>query len=713
MALGCVAIMVSAYNKAKADAIQQLYAQEKILADQAEKGITTYFNYLKEATAYLASNAHVLAVDEEGKTILREFYSARIASISNINRLDENGVLLYSYPNEKVIGQNISSQPHVKLALSSQKMVVSDVFMAVQGYRAIGFHYPVFENGKFAGTIGILIPFEEISKEFVEQIKVGKSGYAYLLSADGIELYCPVPGHTGISIFETSKDYPSIIAMAKEIVNGREGTFIYDYDNVAQQQIRVRKHAYFKPIPLENTFWSIVIATPEEEALGFIKGFRDNWTATVIILLTVFFIWGAFLVRSYITIHRENFRKASQESISRAENERERALAFLDTAIMSSPSGILIAGAPDGKIQVANPAALRMLGYQDNPGSNRGLEEASSSRKIYHPDGAPYSPDDLPLARAITQNEIIANEEMIIRQETGEHQWVSVNAAPIRDRNSETIAGIAIFQNITENKRAEEEIRQLNDELEQRVRARTAELETANKELESFAYSVSHDLRSPLRGIDGFSRILQQEFSSQIGEEGLQYLARIRSATQQMGNLIDGLLMFSRLGRQPMNTQFLSTNELREMVLGVIDEIQASETARPVEWRVAELTSCTADTILLRQVWANLLGNAFKYTRNRVPAIIEIGVQEIQHRPVFYVKDNGVGFDMKYVEKLFGVFQRLHNVETFEGTGIGLALAKRIVTRHGGKIWAEGETDHGATFYFSINGSSTAKEKTA
>lgn len=250
-----------------------------------------------------------------------------------------------------------------------------------------------------------------------------------------------------------------------------------------------------------------------------------------------------------------------------------------------------------------------------------------------------------------------------------------------------------------ELERAYAEIKKINAELEQRIRARTAQLEASNQELESFSYSVSHDLRAPLRHISGFVGLLGMEPSVSQDEKTMGFLNRISSAASQMGTLVDDLLSFSRMGRSAMS---LMNVNLNKVILEAHEEVLKPVTNRAIEWRIGELPEVKADYAMLRQVLVNLLSNAVKYTGPRSPAVIEIGVIPHETEHVIFIRDNGVGFDMKYSHKLFGVFQRMHLAEQFEGTGIGLANVQRIIHRHHGRVWAEAAVNQGATFYFAL-----------
>ena len=242
------------------------------------------------------------------------------------------------------------------------------------------------------------------------------------------------------------------------------------------------------------------------------------------------------------------------------------------------------------------------------------------------------------------------------------------------------------FRDVTERKRAEDEVRRLNAELDERVRVRTAQVEAANKDLEAFTYSVSHDLRAPLRAMDGFSQILMDEYAPKLEPECVRYLGLVRKGAQTMGRLIDDLLAFSRLGRQVMSKSFV---DMDEVVRGAIESLKDQTQGRRVSFKVGSLAPCEGDFALLTQVWVNLIANALKYTRARPEALIEIDSRDEAGETVYRIKDNGVGFDMRYVDKLFKVFSACIPGEY--GDGVGLAIVARVVERHGGRAWSRGE----------------------
>jgi light-regulated signal transduction histidine kinase (bacteriophytochrome) len=298
-----------------------------------------------------------------------------------------------------------------------------------------------------------------------------------------------------------------------------------------------------------------------------------------------------------------------------------------------------------------------------------------------------------------TETGISYELELEMVPQGGGVRWMLARGELVRDERGKPVRVRGVVMDITERKRAEAEIRQLNQELELRVRDRTAQLEAANSELEAFSFSVSHDLRTPLRAIDGFSQILLEDYESKLDAEGGRLLHVVRDNTRKMGALIDDILKFSRAGRVELAFVEIDMDELAREVYG---ELRMAVDCGNLQLEIEALPPVRGDRAMLHQVFANLLSNAIKFSRNSKPPKIEIGAYAAGNETVYFVRDNGVGFDMQYIGKLFGVFQRLHGVDEFEGTGIGLAIVKRIVTRHGGRVWAESKVGTGAIFYFSL-----------
>jgi PAS domain S-box-containing protein len=390
-------------------------------------------------------------------------------------------------------------------------------------------------------------------------------------------------------------------------------------------------------------------------------------------------------------------RKRAEKALQLSE-ERYRALAFVTSQIIWTTN-------PAGEVEDI-PIWRAFTGQSVDEVRGWGWIEA------VHPDDRERTAD---IRSRSVRNQSFYDTEYRMRRHDGEYRWMAVHGVPVLEEKGTIREWVCTCADITERKQAETEILRLNQDLERRVAERTAQWEASNQELEAFAYSVSHDLRAPLRAIDGFSRILLDEHALQLPEEAHHYLDVVRSNAVQMGNLIDHLLAFSRLNRQPLRKQ---TVNLDDLVRQALEQLAVDREGRQVEVAIGQLPGCEGDPALLKQVFVNLLSNALKYTKPRNPARIEVGALmqgKAESAPadaaVYYVRDNGVGFDMRYAEKLFGVFQRLHKVEEFEGTGVGLAIVHRIISRHGGRIWADAAVDRGATFYFTLAGADVMPEQ--
>jgi PAS domain S-box-containing protein len=420
-----------------------------------------------------------------------------------------------------------------------------------------------------------------------------------------------------------------------------------------------------------------------------------RWLWTVLGASGVVLASGAYFLvrlnRSYALVETSNAQ------LQHSQTELQRQTSILQSILNSMADGVVVAD-EEGKFLLINPAATRLVGVAGNGAK---ASHWSETYGFFLPDQlTPYRSADLPLARAI-RGEPCDNVEIFVRNmNLPDGRWLTVTARPLSDDQGSGRGGVAVFGDTTARKRAEEEIRAINIKLEQRVQERTAELQVANRELEAFSYSVSHDLRAPLRSINGFSRILLEDYQTKLEPAALETVLTIRAASQRMGQLIDDMLTLARVTRAEIRR---SKIDLSALATTVAAEERAEHPDHSVTLEIEPALTTAGDPILMRAVLQNLFANAWKFTSKEPSARIEFGRMTTEAGPAFFIRDNGVGFDPQYGHKLFKTFQRLHSREEFPGTGVGLATVQRVIDRHGGRVWAESAMGRGATFYFTLS----------
>jgi PAS domain S-box-containing protein len=383
-----------------------------------------------------------------------------------------------------------------------------------------------------------------------------------------------------------------------------------------------------------------------------------------------------------------------QQSLSERKKFEEKQL--LHTSIINSSDDAIISKDLQGNITSWNKGAEKVFGYAAS-------EIVGSHISLLIP--GHLLPEETTILAKIKRGEVVDHYETERIRKDGRLIHVSITVSPVKDSAGNIVGASKVARDVTQAKMAEAEIKALNENLEKKIAERTEQLQAANKELESFSYSVAHDLRSPLRAVHGYTTMLNEDYGNLLDAEGNRLLNELANNAQKMAALIDDLLAFSKLGRKEMKARQINMDDLVNTCLNEIN------TAQPNKANIitGALLPVFGDASLMKHVLVNLISNAVKYSSKAEKPVIEIMSADQNDAITYYVKDNGVGFDMAFAGKLFGVFQRLHAEEDFEGTGVGLAIAQRIIYRHGGKIWAESKESEGATFFFSLPKLKTTK----
>ena len=617
------------------------------------------------------SNQLKRGIDGAGLNVFLRHLQGHVPEIISLRMMDANGIVRFGVgvdPKMRIDNSDREyfirqrDDPQVGLVVASPLVARIDKRWVV-----IFSHALRRTDGSFAGIVYANVSLDHLVK-LLSSVDIGQRG-ASSLRDTGLRIYAryPVPENVD-KVYGKRLDVPEL---QKVIEAGLDAGSYISRHTVDGVERKFAVHRVGK-LPLY-----VVVGRSTDE---YMLPWREQAAKTLAVSLLFF---ATSLVASWLIYRSWRGQVAATAELAR-EEEKFHTVAdhTYDWEYWEGPRG---------EMHYMSPACERITGYS----LAEFVAAPSLLQRIVHP-------DDLVLLAGhrhdIEHKDEAALDFRIVCKD-GEIRWLAHACQSVFGRDGKFMGRRVSNRDITERKQAEAALVQLNAELERRVVQRTAELETAIFDLENFNYSASHDLRIPLRAVDGFSWLLLEEHAQQLDTEGKRLLSVVRDNTRKMAQLIDNMQAFSRTGRMPLVRAEI---DMGELVADVVAELKPATAGREIRFEINSLPPVYADRPMLRWVMLNLLSNAIKFTRTQTIAQIEVGARAEDKETVFYVKDNGVGFDMQYADKLFGVFQRLHGVDEFEGAGIGLAIVKRIVSKLGGRAWAEGKVNEGATVYFAI-----------
>ncbi len=667
-----VAMAILSYRAIDRELTQSALSRRSALSFLAATLLTEKFDRLVDIGVSLASRVHFRELVEAGKwgeavDILREV-PVDFPFIDRITINNLEGTLVADVPSAPgLVGRNFSHRDWHAAVVQSGRPYISKIYTRTALPRANVFVATVPVRNR-AGDMSAILVLQVRADRFFEWVKnvdVGRDGLIYVVDREA-----KVASHPQFRAAGELIDY-SGVPVVQKMMQGLRGIEVAA--GSANEGERIVAYE-----PVAKYGWGVALEQPADAVFAA----RDEQRKQIL------FAYGTILL--LIALCAELASRVARER-GRAQAALARQATILQSIMDNMGDGVAVAD-ENMRVLLINPVARRIIGLGplDPPPANWATVEGR-----FLPDMVtPFPPERLFISRAL-RGENVDDEEVFIRNRRfPDGLWISGSARPVRIEGVVRQA-VVVWRDITERRRAAGQIKELNIELAQHAE----ELETTNKDLESFSYSISHDLRSPLRAIDGYAKMLEDGYKDRLDGEGRRLLDVVRGNCHRMALLIDDLLEFSRLGRRAIAAAGLDMNSvLREAIRDVRD----ADPGAKVQIVAADLPRAWGDRALLKQVWINLLTNAIKFSARTDQPVIEIAGSTTSAENIYRVTDHGAGFDMQYYNKLFGVFQRLHSSKEFSGTGVGLAIVQRVINRHGGRVWAEGKVNAGATFYFTL-----------
>ncbi|NIA05981.1 MAG: PAS domain S-box protein, partial [Proteobacteria bacterium] len=674
----CAFLFYLSYRDVRTKTIATFNNEQRIMARQAARGIQSFFTEYAISLGYLAKQKDIIDLDLAGKARIAEFYNQHSGDIRAITRVDASGRIIYTVPFvRRAIGRDVSNQPHNRRIMDDHRPLVSEVFMAVQGYRAVAFAIPVFKDHTYRGSLSILIPFRQIAKKYLEDIRLGDSGSAWLLSRKGIELFCPSPGHAGQSVFRTFADSPTVIAMAEKMIKGKQGTTVYTYKQTREDTTgTVTSHAVYLPIELPGNFWSIAVATPEDQVLSTMQFFRDTWLILILVTFTGSILLTLYLFKVWNIVREEERRRAAAKALWESE-EKYRML--VDNA------NDLIFIVQDEVVKYANPKAEKIFGCS--------LAELQSRPFIEY-----IHPDDRDMVPAVHRQKPPGEKDENLYSfravnEKAEDVYLQINSRLTTWEGRP--ATIIIARDITELKRTAREKENLEGQLRQALKMEA---------IGTLAGGIAHDFNNILAAIVGYADLAKDELpaESRAGKR----IDEVLKASVRARDLVQQILAFSRKSEQeraPLQLHLLVTETLK-LLRASIPSIEIRRNIDPHSGNIL------AEPTQIHQVLMNLCTNAAQ-AMDEKGGVLFVGLDclklkekdlkgEAGLRPGLYVrltvKDTGCGIDPVIMDRIFDPY--FTTKEVGKGSGMGLSVVHGIVKSHDGKITVASKPNQGTAF---------------
>jgi PAS domain S-box-containing protein len=665
--------------------ISEIIDHQKIHAKQAAKSFKELFDKWNSVLYYLSNDNNVILLNENGRYELEKLMGVLKDEIKAITRTDKTGKIIFTTPfSAESIGADISHQKHMVRILSDHKPVVSDVFDAVQGYKAIVIHYPVFKNGQFDGTVAVLLDFEQITKDILDEIKIGKSGHAWMLSSSGIELYNPLTGHIGRSIYETANGFPAFIHVIHQMLAGKEGIATYPYYRYGKKTGNEYDITYYLPINLKNTFWALAISYSRNEITESLIYFRNR----LIFIFAIIFLIGAYFsyfgLKAQIIIKESSLRKEVEETL-----RKERSL--LRLLIDNLPSGVFIKDKNYRKI-IVNPLHIESVtGHRKKFGMDTDIDLLGKTDFEVFPKeyAEQFFSDD---KKIVEEGLSILNNIESGFGPDGEILWLLVSKVPVRDEDGSIIGMLGITTDITERKKVEEELTVAKEKAEESDKLKTA-----------FLNNISHEIRTPLNAILGFAGLLNDPDLDD--ERRNYYIEIIIKSSHQLLLIMTDIINIATIEAGQVTVHY-SEVDVNSDILILFEQHKGSALSKDISLKYTlALTGQDAkiitDQTKFIEILSNLLNNAIKFTEK---GEVRYGYELKNNMLQFYVEDSGIGILPEYQQIIFDRFKQAKNILSLKygGTGLGLSISKAYVEVLGGRIWLTSEPGKGSTFYFTL-----------